>query len=89
MQVLRMLKDLQAKRGFAMMFIGHDIEVVHWVSDRIAVMRRGEIVEQGPASRIVEAPGESYTRALMAAVPRFLAQGLPGGAVPGNEARPF
>jgi peptide/nickel transport system ATP-binding protein len=76
MQVLRMLKDLQAKRGFAMMFIGHDIEIVRWVSDRIAVMRGGTIIEQGSASQIVTAPRESYTRALMSAVPRSLAAEL-------------
>ncbi|WP_246777016.1 ABC transporter ATP-binding protein [Microvirga sp. VF16] len=76
MQVLRMLKDLQAKRGFAMLFIGHDIEIVRWVSDRIAVMRGGRIVEQGPASQIVEAPRENYTRAFMAAMPRPFAAGL-------------
>jgi peptide/nickel transport system ATP-binding protein len=73
MQVLRMLKELQAKRGFAMMFIGHDIEIVRWVSDRIAVMQGGTIVEQGSASQIVEAPQENYTQALMAAMPRSLA----------------
>jgi len=76
MKVLETLKDLQAKRGFAMMFIGHDIEIVRWVSDRIAVMRHGRIVEQGEAGEIVEAPREPYTRALIAAMPRPLAAGL-------------
>ena len=70
MQVIAMLKALQAKRGFAMMFVGHDIEIVRWVSDRIAVMHRGRIVEQGPAAAIVEAPSEPYTQRLMAAMPR-------------------
>lgn len=70
MQVIAMLKALQAKRGFAMMFVGHDIEIVRWVSDRIAVMHRGRIVEQGPAAAIVEAPAEPYTQRLMAAMPR-------------------
>lgn len=70
MQVIAMLKTLQAKRGFAMMFVGHDIEIVRWVSDRIAVMHRGRIVEQGPAAAIVGAPAEPYTQKLMAAMPR-------------------
>ncbi|WP_082609518.1 ABC transporter ATP-binding protein [Bosea sp. Root381] len=70
MHVIAMLKALQARRGFAMMFVGHDIEIVRWVSDRIAVMHRGRIVEQGPAATIVEAPAESYTQRLMAAMPR-------------------
>lgn len=71
MQVIAMLKALQARRGFAMMFVGHDIEIVRWVSDRIAVMHRGRIVEQGPAAAIVEAPQEPYTQRLIAAMPRL------------------
>jgi peptide/nickel transport system ATP-binding protein len=70
MEVIAMLKALQARRGFAMMFVGHDIEIVRWVSDRIAVMHRGRVVEQGPAAAIVEAPSEPYTQRLMAAMPR-------------------
>lgn len=73
MKVLRLLKDLQTKRGFAMMFIGHDIEIVRWVSDRIAVMKGGRIVEQGDAAQIVASPREDYTRALMAAMPKEIA----------------
>ncbi|PTM40069.1 ABC transporter ATP-binding protein [Bosea sp. 124] len=70
MQVIAMLKALQARRGFAMMFVGHDIEIVRWMSDRIAVMHRGQIVEQGPAGLLVEAPQEPYTQRLIAAMPR-------------------
>lgn len=70
MQVVAMLKALQARRGFAMMFVGHDIEIVRWVSDRIAVMHRGRIVEEGPAMAIVEAPREPYTQKLMASMPQ-------------------
>ncbi|MFC0218898.1 dipeptide ABC transporter ATP-binding protein [Pseudochelatococcus lubricantis] len=68
MQVLLMLKELQARRGFAMMFVGHDIEIVRWISDRIAVMHRGRIVEQGDAGAILTAPREPYTRKLIAAM---------------------
>ncbi|MGV6874797.1 dipeptide ABC transporter ATP-binding protein [Pseudochelatococcus sp. B33] len=72
MQVVAMLKAIQAERNFAMMFIGHDIEIVRWVSDRIAVMHRGRIVEQGAAGEIVRAPREPYTRRLIASIPRPL-----------------
>ncbi|TQI74360.1 peptide/nickel transport system ATP-binding protein [Bosea sp. AK1] len=74
MQVLRTLKALQQKRGFAMLFIGHDIEIVRWVSDRIAVMHRGKVVEQGEAGALVTHPIEAYTRKLVAAMPRPIAQ---------------
>jgi peptide/nickel transport system ATP-binding protein len=70
MEVIAMLKALQTRRGFAMMFVGHDIEIVRWVSDRIAVMHRGRILEQGPAAAIVEAPAQPYTKTLIAAMPR-------------------
>jgi peptide/nickel transport system ATP-binding protein len=70
MQVVAMLKALQARRGFAMMFVGHDIEIVRWVSDRIAVIHRGRIVEEGAATAVVEAPGEPYTQKLMASMPQ-------------------
>ncbi|CEJ14738.1 Glutathione import ATP-binding protein GsiA [bacterium YEK0313] len=69
MQVVALLKTLQARRGFAMMFVGHDIEIVRWVSDRIAVMHHGRIVEDGPAAAIVAAPRAPYTQKLMAAMP--------------------
>ena len=72
MQVLRTLKALQEKRRFAMMFIGHDIEIVRWISDRIAVMHHGKVVEQGDAEDILERPVEAYTRKLVSAMPRPL-----------------
>lgn len=50
------LKALQQKRGFATLFIGHDIEIVRWVSDRIAVMHGGKVVEQGEAGALVAQP---------------------------------
>jgi len=79
MQVIAMLKALQAKRGFAMMFVGHDIEIVRWVSDRIAVMHRGRIVEQGPATAIVTAPQDPYTQTLMAAMPGSIGSATAAG----------
>jgi peptide/nickel transport system ATP-binding protein len=69
MQVLFTLKRLQQRNGFAMLFIGHDIEIVRWVSDRIAVMHHGRVVEQNSAERILREPQEPYTRTLIAAMP--------------------
>jgi peptide/nickel transport system ATP-binding protein len=68
-QILELLAELRDEMGLAYLFVAHDIAVVRHVSDRIAVMHRGKIVEQGPADRICEAPSEAYTRELLAAVP--------------------
>jgi len=85
MQVIAMLKALQEKRGFAMMFVGHDIEIVRWVSDRIAVMHRGRIVEQGPAAAIVTAPQAPYTQMLMVATLGSVAWPVPAGTGEGYD----
>lgn len=69
MQVLQTLKELQGRLGFAILFIGHDIEIVRWVSDNIAVMHLGLVVEQGSAERVINAPQEPYTRRLIASAP--------------------
>jgi peptide/nickel transport system ATP-binding protein len=68
-QVLELLKELQRQYGLAMLFISHDLAVVGQVASRMAVMRAGEIVETGPAARLLTAPQNSYTRSLLAAVP--------------------
>jgi peptide/nickel transport system ATP-binding protein len=68
-QVLDLLRDLQRKHGLAMLFISHDLAVVGQVAGRVAVMRSGEVVETGPAHRILTAPSHPYTRSLLAAVP--------------------
>lgn len=68
-QVLNLLKELQKKLGLAYLFISHNISVVRYMSDRIAVMYLGKVVEVGPAQAVLGAPAHPYTRALLRAVP--------------------
>ena len=68
-QVLNLLRDLQARRGLACLFIGHDLAVVAQVAHRIAVMYLGFIVELGPTENIITRPRHPYTVALLSAVP--------------------
>jgi oligopeptide transport system ATP-binding protein len=68
-QILNLLKDLQHEFGLAYLFIAHDLAVVRTMSDRIAVMNKGEIVELGPADDVYSSPRHEYTKALLAAVP--------------------
>jgi peptide/nickel transport system ATP-binding protein len=68
-QVLELLRELQRQHGLAMLFISHDLAVVGQVAGRVAVMRAGQIVETGPAARLLTVPEHSYTRSLLAAVP--------------------
>jgi peptide/nickel transport system ATP-binding protein len=68
-QVLNLLKDLQEKHGLTYIFISHDLSVVKFMSDMMAVMHAGKIVEFGPSEEIYAAPREDYTRKLIAAIP--------------------
>ncbi len=68
-QILALLSDLQEEFGLTYVFVAHDIGVVRHVSDRIAVMHDGKIVEQGPADQVCERPSDAYTKTLLAAVP--------------------
>ncbi|WP_199086604.1 ABC transporter ATP-binding protein [Bosea sp. ASV33] len=70
-QVLDLLIALQHRLGLAMLFISHDLGVIRHMSDRIAVMKDGVIVETGPADDVFDAPKHDYTRRLLAAVPRL------------------
>jgi ABC-type glutathione transport system ATPase component len=68
-QVLRLLAELREEMNLAMIFITHDLRVAAEIADRIVVMRRGEIVEQGPTQSIFQNPQDAYTRALLDAIP--------------------
>ena len=68
-QILNLLKDLQRDFGLTYLFIAHDLAVVRAMSDRIAVMNRGQIVEVGPAEEVYAQPKDPYTKALLSAVP--------------------
>jgi oligopeptide transport system ATP-binding protein len=68
-QILNLLKDLQREFGLTYLFIAHDLAVVRTMSDRIAVMSAGKLVEQGPAEEVYAQPKDRYTKELLAAVP--------------------
>ncbi|MET7674728.1 ABC transporter ATP-binding protein [Streptomyces seoulensis] len=68
-QVVALLDELRRELGLALVFVAHDLAVVRQVSDRVAVMRRGQVVETGPADEVYENPRDPYTRQLLAAVP--------------------
>jgi peptide/nickel transport system ATP-binding protein len=68
-QILELIRDLQRRTGTAVLFITHDFGVVADIADRVAVMRYGEVVEQGSAAEVLNHPRHPYTRALVAAVP--------------------
>jgi len=68
-QIVNLLKELQRDFGLTLLFISHSMPVVRYVCDRIAVMRRGEIVEVGTCEQITEQPAHEYTRSLLSATP--------------------
>src|SRR6266496_3909130 len=68
-EILELIRRLRDDRGMSVLFISHDLAVVSELCDRIAVMRAGRTVEQGPARDLLSAPAEDYTKALVAAVP--------------------
>jgi oligopeptide/dipeptide ABC transporter ATP-binding protein len=69
-QIIKLLEELKRERGLTYLFISHDISVIGYVSNRVAVMYLGEIVEIGPVREVLERPKHPYTEALISAVPR-------------------
>ena len=69
MQILRLIRDLRQRRGTGVLFVTHDFGVVAEIADRVAVMQKGRVVEQGPAAAVLGAPQHPYTQQLIAAVP--------------------
>ncbi|MEY3553684.1 MAG: hypothetical protein RL735_2032, partial [Pseudomonadota bacterium] len=82
-QILKLLKELQAKLGMAMLFITHDLGIVRKIADDVCVMQKGRIVESGPVDEVFQNPQHAYTKALLAAEPK----GTPAPANP--DARPI
>lgn len=68
-QVLKLIREIQQRRGTAVMFITHDFGVVAEIADRVLVLKRGVVVEQGTVDAVLQAPQHEYTKALLAAVP--------------------
>lgn len=68
-QVLNLLMDLKAEFNLTYLFISHDLNVVHYISDKVLVMYLGKIVEMGPAEDVYAQPAHPYTRALLASMP--------------------
>ena len=68
-QIIDLLLDIQKRLSLSFIFISHDISVVRYFCDRVAVMHRGKVVETGTAEQICTAPVEAYTKSLISAVP--------------------
>jgi peptide/nickel transport system ATP-binding protein len=71
-QILNLLRGLQGELGVSYLFITHNIGVVEYIADDVAVMRSGRIVEQGPCDDVLSRPQDAYTRKLIASVPRLV-----------------
>ncbi|MFG3529995.1 ABC transporter ATP-binding protein [Streptomyces sp. NPDC047917] len=69
-QILQLLSEIRRDTGVALVFVSHDLAVVHHITDEVLVMRRGTVVEQGPTAEVLAAPQDPYTRLLLASVPR-------------------
>jgi peptide/nickel transport system ATP-binding protein len=71
-QIINLLKDLRDELGLTLLFIGHDLAMMRYLCDRVAVMHQGVIVEQGCTTDVLEHPQHAYTRKLVNSSPIFL-----------------
>ncbi|POR53372.1 ABC transporter ATP-binding protein [Bosea psychrotolerans] len=88
-QILKLLKELQGRLGMAMLFITHDLGIVRRIADRVCVMLKGQIVEQGPVDEIFGNPRHDYTKRLLAAEPKGRPAPVAEGAATLLEAGPM
>jgi peptide/nickel transport system ATP-binding protein len=89
-QILNLLTDLQRTLGVSFLFIGHDLSVVEYISDRVAVMYLGRIVELGDRDSLWRRPAHPYTRALLDAAPRIDGPAVPTGpGLSGDTPSPY
>ncbi|WP_327090160.1 ABC transporter ATP-binding protein [Nonomuraea sp. NBC_01738] len=68
-EVVALLRRLRAERGLGLLLVSHDLALVSTIADRVLVMKEGDVVESGPAARVLSAPGHAYTRELLEATP--------------------
>ena len=94
-QILNLMSDLRAEFDLTYLFISHDLSVIRYIADQVAVMYLGKLVEIGPVTDVFEAPAHPYTRGLLEAVPEpdplgaDLGRGRPGQAVSGELPSPI
>ncbi|MBQ2263623.1 MAG: ABC transporter ATP-binding protein [Loktanella sp.] len=87
-EILALIRSLQQQTGMAVLFITHDMGVVAEIADRVAVMLKGQIVEQGTAGQVFDTPGHDYTRKLLDAAPKFRDSGAVTPPRPPSEMAP-
>ncbi len=88
-QILNLLADLSRARNLTLLFIAHDLSVVKHISDRIAVMYLGKIVELGPAVDVIDRPAHPYTRSLVSAIPSLATASRPRIILAGDPPSPI
>ena len=76
-QILKLIRDIQQRKGMSVMFITHDFGVVAEIADSVVVMEKGHVVEQGSAAKVLSTPEHPYTKRLIAAVPHLRAEDRP------------
>jgi oligopeptide/dipeptide ABC transporter ATP-binding protein len=85
-QILNLLADIQAEFGLTYLFISHDLNVIRYLADRVAVMYRGRIVEEAPAKTFFAAPQHPYTQLLFSAMPNAVDAGATADTPKRNDA---